>query len=145
MEEETTRRMTDQRRAILEELQNARTHPTANELYERVRRKLPHISLGTVYRNLDLLARSGLARRLQGEGGEARYDGVVEEHFHVRCIDCGRVDDVAGPLPKALEASLGAAPDYEVVGFRLELLGRCSDCRRAQRRETARNRLGIRK
>ena len=71
---------------ILEELQKLRTHPTAAKLYAIVRRRMPKISLGTVYRNLELLNQMGMVRKLDFSGGEARYDGNVEDHDHLRCV-----------------------------------------------------------
>jgi len=78
-------RITRQRRVILEELQRTKSHPTADELYRKVRRRLPRISLGTVYRNLELLSRSGLIRKLEIGGGKMRFDGIVEPHYHIHC------------------------------------------------------------
>ena len=68
-------RNTRQREVILEELRKLRSHPTAPVLYEIVRRRLPRISLGTVYRNLELLAKSGVVRKLELSDSEARFDG----------------------------------------------------------------------
>ena len=70
-------RNTRQRQVILEELQKLTSHPTAAVLYDIVRRRLPKISLGTVYRNLELLARMGMVQKLELAGGEARFDGNV--------------------------------------------------------------------
>ena len=78
-------RNTRQRDVILGELRNSLTHPTATELYDLVRRRLPKISLGTVYRNLDLLARMGIIQRLEMAGAETRFDGDRRPHDHIRC------------------------------------------------------------
>jgi Fur family transcriptional regulator, ferric uptake regulator len=85
------RRMTSQRRIILEELRKTKTHPTADELYVVARKRLPKISLGTVYRNLDQLAESGEILKLEMCGCQKRFDGNTHEHFHARCQGCGRV------------------------------------------------------
>lgn len=123
-------RMTIQRRTILEEVKKVTSHPTAYDVYELVRKRLPRISLGTVYRDLELLARWGLVRRLDLPGGPKRFDGDTSEHYHIRCVECGRVDDVmeearswVGPLPSRVGG-------YRVVGHRLELLGVCPRCQR---------------
>ena len=125
-------RNTRQRQVILEELQKLTSHPTAAALYVIVRRRLPNISLGTVYRNLDLLARTGLIQKLEFAGAEARFDGNVQHHDHVRCVQCGRVDDVSAP-PLGL---LGGADDdwggYQILGHRLEVFGLCPQCRSRQ-------------
>lgn len=121
-------RNTRQRQVILEELQKVTSHPTATTLYEIVRRRLPKVSLGTVYRNLDLLARLGLIQKLDFAGGEARFDGNVANHDHLRCVRCGRVDDVSAP---ALDLSGGPTNDwggYQILGHRLEFFGICPKC-----------------
>ena len=122
-------RNTRQRQVILEELQKLTSHPTAVALYDIVRRRLPKISLGTVYRNLELLARAGMILRLDFAGGEARFDGNLAPHDHLRCLQCGRVDDLSA-CP--LDLSEGAANDwggYEILGHRLEFFGLCPRCR----------------
>lgn len=123
-----TQRNTKQRQVILEELQKLKTHPTAVVLYEIVRRRLPKISLGTVYRNLELLARTGLIQRLDIAATESRFDGDISQHDHVRCVRCGRVDDVSAP---PLDLIGGATHDwrgYQILGHRLEFFGICPDC-----------------
>ncbi|MDR2745258.1 MAG: transcriptional repressor, partial [Desulfovibrio sp.] len=76
--------MTRQRSVILEELRKVDTHPTADELYTIVRVRLPHISLGTVYRNLEYLVAAGEIARLESAGTSMRFDGDVSGHQHVR-------------------------------------------------------------
>jgi Fur family ferric uptake transcriptional regulator len=123
-------RMTAQRRIILEELRTVHTHPTAGEIYEMVRRRLPRISLGTVYRNLEILSEIGMIQKLEMAGTQKRFDGAVENHYHVRCIRCGRVDDVlADPIPMMNEA-LAAVGDYEILWHRLEFVGLCPRCKK---------------
>jgi Fur family ferric uptake transcriptional regulator len=61
-------RLTSQRQVILEELKKVKSHPTANEVYDMVRKRLPRIGLGTVYRNLDLLAERGIIKKLEVGG-----------------------------------------------------------------------------
>lgn len=128
MKTTSVQRNTRQRQVILEELQKVTSHPTATTLYEIVRRRLPKVSLGTVYRNLELLARLGLIQKLDLAGGEARFDGNVAQHDHLRCVRCGRVDDVSAP---ALDLSGGRTNDwrgYQILGHRLEFLGICPKC-----------------
>lgn len=125
-------RMTLQRRVILEELRKARTHPTADELYEVVRRRLPRISLGTVYRNLDALCRCGLIQKLELSGSQRRFDADLRPHYHVRCVRCGRVDDAPIEPLQGLDEAAQAACDYEIFGHRLKFLGICPECRRKE-------------
>lgn len=121
--------MTRQRQVLLEELRALHAHPTADELFQRVRRRLPSISLGTVYRNLDLLCRGGLARRLESGAGPARYDGDLRPHYHLRCGGCGRLADIDAALVRP-PAFPGEGPGgFEITGFDLALTGRCPACR----------------
>lgn len=126
-------RTTQQRRVILEELSRLRTHPTANEIYEIVRKRLPRISLGTVYRNLEMLSESGMIQKLEMAGTQKRFDGIVENHYHVRCLECGRVDDVSSPPVSGLNDALGGITGYEILWHRLEFVGICPSCKRKKK------------
>lgn len=123
-------RDTSQRRTIMEELVKLKTHPTANEIYERVRMRIPRISLGTVYRNLEMLAESGLIQKLETAGTRKRFDGTVSNHYHVRCIKCGRMDDLNIPVSSSLNDSASRASNYEIISHRLEFEGICPECRK---------------
>jgi Fur family ferric uptake transcriptional regulator len=123
--------MTTQRRVILDELRDSEAHPTAREVYDRVRDRLPRISLGTVYRNLELLSRRGLIHRLGLGTDERRYDGDTDDHYHLCCVRCGRIEDAPmAPLPH-LEEMLGKAKGYDVTGHRIEFTGLCPSCKAA--------------
>jgi Fur family ferric uptake transcriptional regulator len=115
---------------VLKELRKLTSHPTVAELYGITRARLPKISLGTVYRNLELLAQNGIIQKLEIGGSEARFDGNPRQHYHVRCVGCKRVDDVhdlPGDFVKGEPARLSG---YEVLGFHLEFVGVCPECRR---------------
>jgi Fur family ferric uptake transcriptional regulator len=119
---------------LLEFLRETKCHPTAADLYEMTRRRLPRISLGTVYRNLECLVEQGLARKLETGGGEARFDGDVDPHHHVRCVECGSVEDAPElPIPP-LGGQLPSVDGYEVLGYRLEFIGVCARCGRVAAR-----------
>ena len=128
MADRQPRRNTRQRQAVLEELRKLASHPTAAELHEVTRRRLPTISLGTVYRNLELLAQMGVIRRIEISGSKTRFDGDADQHYHVRCVRCGQLDD-ADELPtEPLKEFNSRVNDYKVLGFRLELFGICPKC-----------------
>jgi len=114
---------------VLEELRKLDSHPTAVELFEIVRTRLPNISLGTVYRNLDLLVQSGEARRLEFSGAKARFDGKPGHHYHIRCVRCRRVDDVHDLPPGFAVGQVRQLSGYEVLGCRLEFFGICPECK----------------
>ncbi len=121
-------RSTKQRKVILEELQKVTSHPTAVGLYQIVRRRLPKISLGTVYRNLDLLTRLGMVQKLEFGGEESHFDGNVQRHDHVRCVQCGRVGDIPRPPLDLLGGMTDDSSGYRILGCRLEFFGICPQC-----------------
>lgn len=122
-------RTTRQRQVVLEELKKLSSHPTAAQLYEIARRRLPKISLGTVYRNLELLAANGMIQKLEIGSGEAHFDGRPDRHYHVRCVRCERVEDVPD-LPADFAKELVDRLDgYEILGVHLTFTGICPDCR----------------
>lgn len=124
-------RLTHQRRAILDMLRSLKTHPTADEVYQRVREILPRISLGTVYRNLEILANAGMIVRLDVPGRKKRFDGCVSFHHHIRCIDCGRIEDVcAESLPDGIDCR---AEGFEQISCRMEFTGICMECSKGRK------------
>jgi len=122
--------MTRQRRVIIEELGKVTSHPTACELYEMVRKRLPRISLGTVYRNLEILSQCAAIQKLQLGGAQKRFDGDARNHYHIRCASCGRVDDVPVEPMAGLEEVARGASEYEITGYRLEFIGLCPCCQK---------------
>ncbi|MBU0982317.1 MAG: transcriptional repressor [candidate division Zixibacteria bacterium] len=128
-------RRTAQREIMLRTLRTLATHPTAAELHAAIRAELPTISLGTVYRNLDLLVRMGQVTKLESLGNEARYDGMLEPHYHARCLRCGRVDDIPVRTSAVSADRIKAPKGYHILGHRLELVGFCPACRSTDRRK----------
>lgn len=127
-------RMTKQRRVILEELGKLDVHPTADEIYVRVRRRLPRVSLGTVYRNLELLSRNGIIGKIEIAGQQMRFDKELGPHQHIRCIRCGRIEDIPGePTPTECDRDIIQATGYTLIERRVEFLGICPACRDAER------------
>ena len=120
-------RVTTQRRLILEVVKRTDSHPTAEWVYRRVRRRLPRISLGTVYRNLKLLAEEGLIQGLDNRGF-GRYDGNTARHHHFTCQRCGRVFDLEAQADRALERRIAARTGFAIAYHRIEFYGLCSSC-----------------
>lgn len=129
MDSTTNRRHTKQRQVILEEIQKLDTHPSAAMLYERVRKRLPKVSLGTVYRNLDFLAQAGVIQKLNTGSAEARFDWNPEIHYHVRCSQCGRVDDVHDAPADLVDRKINELQGFDILGHQLQFIGICPDCR----------------
>jgi len=121
-------RLTSQRQVILEELKKVKSHPTVNEVYEMVRKRLPKIGLGTVYQNLDLLVRLGIIRKLEVEGEQKRFDGDMTPHYHIRCNICKRVDDIFIKMDRGLEKSAASCCDYKILDHHVQFSGICSKC-----------------
>ena len=105
-----------------------KSHPSADELYEAVRRNLPRISLGTVYRNLEILCELGEIQKLELSGSLKRFDGNAMAHYHVRCVRCGRLADLPMEPLRDVEAHMAALTDFQVIGHRLEFTGICPRC-----------------
>ena len=121
-------RMTNQRQVIFEEIQKVNTHPTADEVYETVRRRLPRISLGTVYRNLEILSACGLIQKIGPLSSQMRFDGSTKKHYHLRCIYCGSVEDAPIDPMENLENAICEKSDYNIIGHKLEFIGICPKC-----------------
>ncbi len=129
MEQTEIMRMTPQRKLILEILNKKNVHPTADDVYQMVRERLPKISLGTVYRNLELLSEQGRIKVVALGGNQRRYEGNSKEHYHLKCVSCGRLEDAPVETISFPDDLLAEKRDYEIVGHNLEFLGLCPACR----------------
>jgi Fe2+ or Zn2+ uptake regulation protein len=121
-------RHTRQREVVLGVVRATMEHPTAAWVHRRARR-LPHISLATVYRNLRQLAEAGMIREIQAGGEALRFDGNTGPHHHARCLGCGRIDDLDLPLDTRREQDAARALDFQVVAHHVEVQGLCAACR----------------
>lgn len=122
-------RLTTQRQIILEELSKVTSHPTAGEVYDMVRKRLPRIGLGTVYRNLELMAENGVIVKLEVGGTQKRFDATTDLHYHIRCSECGRVDDIELPVQHEINRIASEESDYQILGHHIEFAGVCQTCR----------------
>ncbi len=136
MEQLPNMRLTTQRQVILEELGKVSSHPTANEVYDMVRKRLPRIGLGTVYRNLELMTESGIILKLEVGGTQKRFDALVEPHYHIRCNTCGRVDDIALEVQSRINQAAEEASKYVVLGHHIEFSGICQNCAKQEKAST---------
>lgn len=125
---EANLRMTHQREIILDELRRSKTHPTADELYERIKKKLPRISLATVYRNLEILSETGLIKKLEISGRQKRFDWNPQDHDHVYCTKCHRVDNIPTETAPLLSIEPNQQKGYRITGCRIEFYGLCPHC-----------------
>ena len=121
-------RKSKQREAILRVLRGTTSHPSADWVYEQVRREIPNISLGTVYRNLKLLKQKGEILELDLASTLSRFDGNSQDHYHFRCEKCGRIFDVDEPVDKEIDYRVAQKTGFKVSHHRLEFRGLCKDC-----------------
>ena len=124
------RRKTRQRVAILEVLEGVRTHPPADWIYNEVRKKIPHISKGTVYRNLMVLEEEGAVIELNVDGTVGRYEIRQDNHYHFICNQCGRILDLNEPVETKLNAKFAKKTGFKITHHQLEFHGLCKDCQR---------------
>ncbi len=130
-------KLTPQRIAIVRLFAGDESHPTAQDLFERLRPAFPSMSFATVYNTLDTLAKAGLAGivRLPGRRGDAaRFDPKAEPHHHAVCDACGAVLDVhastLAPTPGAVKKLRRAAPGFSVRAVERIYRGLCARCAR---------------
>ncbi|MBI4468996.1 MAG: transcriptional repressor, partial [Acidobacteria bacterium] len=129
------RHVTRQRSAVFDFLGRVDHHPTAEEVYLGVRKRMKNISLATVYKNLEALVACEAATKLTYGDGAARYDIRTDPHFHTRCLSCGRVTDLEPGAHAPGLRRIRPHPGFKVTGFRLELLGHCRACSSKRREE----------
>ena len=119
---------TKQKEAILRTLRNTKAHPTADWIYAEVRKEIPNISLGTVYRNLKLLQQSGEIAEIGLSGTFSRFDGNPDNHYHFRCDKCGHVFDLDEPVNRELDEKISRETGFRISCHRLEFRGLCREC-----------------
>ncbi len=122
--------LTTQRKAMIEELRKLKTHPTADEFYEVVRKKLPKISIASVYRNLEVLSKTGHIMKLEAGGAQMRFDGDLSRHYHLKCSSCGRIFDFQPRGSETLEKSFGDMKrlNKNIIDMNVVFTGKCEKC-----------------
>ncbi len=121
-------RMTKQRKAILEALKETDTHPTADEIYEEVKKEIPNISLGTIYRNLNVLEEMDEIMVLDYGSTYSRFDGCADNHYHFQCKECEEIYDLDMEIRENLENKVEENYPFTVDNHRLEFYGLCPSC-----------------
>lgn len=120
----TTQRMTPQRAAILRLLEGNKSHPSAEEIYRRVKRKFPGLSFATVYNNLQALLSSGDLTEVRIDRTRTRFDPCTRPHAHLMCIKCGRIADISSGTP----ALSGRPAGFRLLYCNVEFYGVCPAC-----------------
>jgi Fe2+ or Zn2+ uptake regulation protein len=121
-------RNSQQRDLILSIVRENESHPTADEVYEAARASDPHISRGTVYRNLNLLSEIGDIHKLSMPSGPDHFDHVLDDHYHFLCRKCNKVFDTSLKYKEALNETPDDMPGFKTEWHRLLLVGLCPDC-----------------
>lgn len=128
----STKRFTKQRQAILETLKSSHSHPDANWIYKKVSRKIPNISLGTVYRNLNILIKEEIIKELTYQPNVVRYDANRKLHHHIICYSCNKIEDVKQDskcdLYDQMKKTILKNYDYNNISCEILFTGLCNDC-----------------
>ena len=121
-----------QRESIKDYLNSTTEHPTADTVYLNVRKEFPNISLGTVYRNLNLLAEIGDAIKIPTPNGGDRFDGRTIPHYHFCCTCCGRVMDLDIEQMDFINETAGKNFDGIIENHSMMFYGTCNECVKKQ-------------
>ena len=125
--EKNTGRKTKQLEVVWHEVANDNSHPTADQIYEKVRRQIPNISLGTVYRNLQKLVAEGKLQVLT-LGRTQHFDPLVDQHQHFICQNCQRVYDIFLDSDEKILPSSLPRKGFTVTSHQLAIYGNCKFC-----------------
>lgn len=123
------RKYSKQREVILKAVTEDLYHPTVDEIYLLSKKDNPKISLGTVYRNLNLLAEMGKISKISMPDGSDRFDGDIKPHHHLCCTNCGKVIDYCSRELENLPTQILQDTEFEVQSINLVVKGICKDCR----------------
>ena len=121
-------RNTVQKSIVLQALNELANHPTADAVYDHVHASHPSISKATVYRVLNKMSDEDQVLRVRINNGADHFDHTAFFHYHVRCLGCGKVDDVMIPILAGIEETASAASGYRVVSHTLQFDGYCPAC-----------------
>ena len=124
-----------QRQTILEDVKERHDHPTAEMIYASVQRKVPNISLGTVYRNLNQLVEHGIIKKIATMQGGDRFDYKMEDHAHVHCTVCNQLFDLPYESLHAIDRTIEDETGYHVLSYDIVFRGICHECQKKREGE----------
>lgn len=122
-------RYSKQRENVKKGLEKFCIHPTAEELYLELKPNNANLSLATVYRNLNQLAESGQIKKIEGLSGRVHYDHNNHEHFHIICVNCGKVADLGANTNLSFKLIFEKESQFEVLSYDIVVKGLCSKCK----------------
>jgi Fur family peroxide stress response transcriptional regulator len=103
-------------------------HPTAAWIYERLKKEIPDLSMGTVYRNLNILIEQGLVRKIDFGSTFDRFDANIDPHYHFVCEKCGAITDLDLPIDASLNEWVNDKTQFKAKRHRIEFYGLCNRC-----------------
>lgn len=129
------RRNTIQKELVLNTVLKLKSHLTADEVYESIKKDHPRIGKGTVYRNLGILAEEGAIRKVEIPNGPDRFDFTLKKHYHVRCMECGKVFDVDMDEIPDLSKKIHDTHGMQFLDYDILFKGICPTCRENKSKE----------
>ena len=127
-QEQKKLRQSKQRNSILELLRSTESHPTADWLYEKLKKKYPQLSLGTVYRNLSTLIDQEYIKKIHFGSTYDRFEANVKPHYHLICESCGKIQDFKMPIYDELNKRAKQLTPFKIHHHKLEFFGLCENC-----------------
>lgn len=123
-----TRRKSSQREKIYEIILSDKSHPTAICIYEKLKRKMPAVSLGNLYRNLGILVEEGRVIKRKFADDTEHYDAITSAHYHFVCEKCGKITDFEMPVQKNITVKAQKLCGHELTGHTIQFFGICENC-----------------
>jgi Fe2+ or Zn2+ uptake regulation protein len=134
-----SRRFTRQRKVILDTLKATDTHPTAEDVYNRLKKDYPDLSLGTVYRNLNVLCELGEITRVDGNFPSDRFDGNNFPHYHLYCNSCKGILDLPITYASEIDENVRREAKCEIFSHSILFSGICASCLAETKSKQAKN------
>lgn len=125
-------KVTPQRIAVYDILKNTKEHPSVDMLYSKLQPEYPTMSLATVYKSLEVFKELGLVQELNVGEDKFRYDANVNQHPHITCIACGKVEDVCDEMLFDLASQVEKETGYQLTNQQLYFFGYCPGCKRSR-------------
>lgn len=127
-----------QRDRVMRVLQETRSHPTADWIYQRLKDEIPTLSLGTVYRNLKILIEQGLVQRIPLGSDQDRFEAKIDHHYHLVCEQCGKVTDFSMPQYSEINEQAQKISGFRISRHRIDFFGLCEKCQSSTHKKTKR-------